>query len=168
VIRAGRRLHAALGTWPDARGWKAVAGHLLWGLPLMALLAFATGLARFDPMPFGGQWLAFFVGLMLVPALGEELLFRALLVPRPDRPFPAWHAVLAVAVFVAWHPFQALTFGPPGSVLFLDPRFLAIVTVLGALLVRLYRATGSIWPCIFVHWSVVAGWKLVFAGPIGG
>lgn len=167
MILAGRRLHAALATWPDARGWKATGCALLWGFPLIALLAFATGLAHFDPMPLGARWLGFFFGLMLVPALGEELVFRALLVPRPGMPFPAWRAVLVVAAFVAWHPLQALTFGPPWSTLFLAPRFLALVAVLGALLVRIYRASGSIWPCVLVHWSVVAAWKLLFAGPIG-
>nr|WP_281396619.1 CPBP family glutamic-type intramembrane protease [Sphingomonas kyeonggiensis] len=118
-------------------------------------------------MPFGTSWLGFFFGLMLVPALGEELLFRALIVPPPERPFPPWQAALAVGVFFLWHPFQALTFGPPWSAIFLDPRFLAIVAVLGALLVRIYRASGSIWPCVLIHWSVVAAWKLLFAGPIG-
>ncbi|MBB4099653.1 CPBP family glutamic-type intramembrane protease [Sphingomonas kyeonggiensis] len=167
MIRAGRRLQAALATWPDTSGWKRIARELLWGLPLIGLLAFATGLARFDPMPFGTSWLGFFFGLMLVPALGEELLFRALIVPPPERPFPPWQAALAVGVFFLWHPFQALTFGPPWSAIFLDPRFLAIVAVLGALLVRIYRASGSIWPCVLIHWSVVAAWKLLFAGPIG-
>lgn len=161
------RLRAALSTWPDAPGWKRVARELLWGLPLIALLAFTTGLARFEPMPFGPSWLAFFFGLMLVPALGEELVFRALLVPLPGQAFPAWQAVLAVALFLLWHPFQALTFGSPWSAIFLDWRFLAIVAVLGTLLVRMYRVTGSIWPCVAMHWLVVATWKLVFAGPIG-
>lgn len=167
MIRAGRRLQAALVTWPDAPGWKRIARELLWSLPHIALLAFATGLARFDPMPFGAQWLGFFFGLMLVPALGEELVFRALLVPPPDRPFPPARAALAVGAFLLWHPFQALTFGPRWSAIFLDLRFLVIVAVLGTLLVRVYRASGSIWPCVLIHWLVVAAWKLLFAGPIG-
>ncbi|NIJ65646.1 putative Abi (CAAX) family protease [Sphingomonas leidyi] len=167
MSRVGRRLRAALGTWPDAHGWRRVGFELLWGLPLVALLAFAAGLARFDPMAFGPQWLALFFGLMLVPALGEELAFRALLVPPPGRPFAPWQWAIAVGAFILWHPLQALIFGPPWSAIFLAPGFLAIVAVLGSLLVRLYRATGSIWPCVLVHWSVVAGWKLLFAGPIG-
>lgn len=167
MIRVGRRLHAALVTWPDVRGWRASGRELLWGLPLIALLAFATGLAHLDPMPFGIRWLGFFFGLMLVPALGEELIFRALLVPPPDQPFPMWRAVLAIGAFVLWHPFQALSFGPPWSAIFLDWRFLMIVAALGILLVRLYRATGSIWPCVGTHWLIVAAWKLLFAGSIG-
>lgn len=167
MIPAGRRLHAALTVWPDACGWKRIVRELLWGLPLIALLAFATGLAHFDPMPFDARWLGFFFGLMLVPALGEELVFRALLVPSPGRLFPAGQAVLAVGLFILWHPLQALSFGPPWSAIFLDPRFLTIVAGLGVLLVRLYRATGSVWPCVATHWLVVAAWKLLFAGPIG-
>jgi predicted Abi (CAAX) family protease len=75
--------------------------------------------------------------------------------------------VLCVAVFVAWHPFQAVTFGPPWSALFLDPWFLLATAVLGTALVRIYRATGSIWPGVAVHWLVVASWKLLFGGPLG-
>jgi predicted Abi (CAAX) family protease len=36
-----------------------------------------------------------------------------------------------------------------------------------ALRVGLYRATGSIWSSVATHWLVAAGWKLLFAGPIG-
>lgn len=100
-----RRLRAALVTRPVAPGGKRIARELLWGLPAIAVLAFATGLARFDPMPFEPRW----------------------------------------------------------SAIFLDPRFLVVVAVL----VRVYRASGSIWPCVLIHWSVVAAWKLLFAGPIG-
>lgn len=104
---------------------------------------------------------------MLVPVPGEELVFRALFVPLPDRPFAPWQWALAVGAFVLWHPLPALTYGPPWSATFLEPGFLAVVAVLGTLLVRLYRATGSIWPRVLVHWSVVAGWQLLFVGPIG-
>ncbi len=162
-----RRIEAALRSWPDRRGWIATVRELAWALPLIALIAFAAGLARFDPEPIDGHWWQVFLLLMLIPAFGEELLFRALLVPRPERPFPAWQALLCVAAFVAWHPLQAVTFGPPWKALFLDPRFLLAVAVLGAALVRVYRVTGSIWPGVAVHWAVVASWKLLFGGPLG-
>lgn len=167
MTSAWRRIEAALRSWPDRRGWAATALALLWGLPSIAILAFAGGLARFDPVPFDGGWIRVFLLLMLVPALGEELLFRALPVPRPERPFAWWQAVLCVGAFVAWHPLQAVTFGPPWSALFLDPWFLAAVAVLGAMLVGIYRATGSIWPCVGAHWLAVAAWKLLFDGPFG-
>ncbi|WP_164066911.1 CPBP family glutamic-type intramembrane protease, partial [Serratia marcescens] len=52
-----------------------------------------------------------FFGLMLVPVPGEELVFRALFVPLPDRPFAPWQWALAVSAFVLWHPLPALTYG---------------------------------------------------------
>lgn len=162
-----RRIEAALRSWPDRRGWIAAARECAWSLPLIAAITAMGGLLRFDPEPVDGHWLRVFFAVMLLPALAEELLFRALPVPRPERPFPAWQAVLCVGAFVAWHPFQAVTFGPPWSALFLDPWFLFAVAVLGAALVRIYRATGSIWPGVAVHWLVVASWKLLFGGPLG-
>ncbi|MCW3846739.1 CPBP family glutamic-type intramembrane protease [Sphingomonas sp. LB-2] len=164
---AWRRIEAALRSWPDRRGWIATGVTLLWCLPLLGLIGGLGGFAHLDPLPFGVKWVRIFFLVMLVPALAEELLFRALLVPRPDKPFPVWQAVLTVTAFVVWHPFQAYTFGPPWSALFLDPWFVAATALLGAALVRLYRVTGSIWPGVAVHWLVVAGWKLLFGGPFG-
>ena len=164
---AWRRIEAALRTFPDRRGWIAVLCELAWGVPLIVAMAFAGGLARFDPAPFDAQWLRVFFLVMIVPAFAEELLFRALIVPRPGRPFALWQGALCVGAFVAWHPFQAFTFGPPWSAVFLDPWFLTAVALLGTMLVRLYRATGSLWPCIATHWLVVMSWKLLFGGPFG-
>lgn len=163
----GGRVVAALRTRPDRRGWMATAFILLWCLPLLGLIGWLGGFARFDPMPFGAQWVRLFFLVMLVPALAEELIFRALLVPRPEQAFSVWHAVLCVAAFVAWHPFQAVALRPKWSALFLDPWFLVATAVLGAALVRIYRITGSIWPCVGLHWLLVAGWKLLFGGPFG-
>lgn len=101
--------------------------------------------------------------LLAAPALGEELLFRALLIPR-DRPTFGW-IVLSVLLFVAWHPFQVVTIGPPWSDLFLDPWFLALAAILGTALARIYAATRSLWPCVLVHWLVVFGWKAFLGGP---
>ena len=131
----------------------------------MGLIASVGGLVHLAPAPFGSTWLRVALLLFVIPAFGEELLFRALLVPRPDQPFLASRAVLIIALFVAWHPFQALTFGPPWAAMFLDPWFLGAVAVLGATSTAIYRTTGSIWPCIGMHWLVVASWKLIFGGP---
>ena len=162
-----QRLSGALQTWPDRRGWIAAACNLLWALPLIAVFGWIGGFVRFDPRPFDGSNIRLAATLLLVPALGEELLFRGLLVPRPERPFPAWQGLLAVGAFVAWHPLQTVTWGPPWSALFLEPWFLAAVAVLGVALVRIYRATGSIWPCVAAHWLLVGAWKLLFGGPFG-
>lgn len=78
---------------------------------------------------------------------------------------PLWRWIVAVGLFVAWHPLQAMTFGPPWAALFLDPWFLLAVAVLGTALVAQFRATGSVWPCVVSHWLVVLCWKLAFGGP---
>ncbi|MGH6613022.1 CPBP family glutamic-type intramembrane protease [Sphingomonas sp.] len=160
-----RRILAALRTWPDRAGWKMVFLAVSWGLPSIALIAWAGDLAHFAPIASAATWLQVGLFLIVIPSLGEEVVFRGLFLPPPGQKLPIWRAVLANALFVAWHPFQALTFGPPWSALFLDPWFLAAAAVLGVMLTRIYRATGSLWPCIGIHWLVVASWKLLFGGP---
>ena len=101
--------------------------------------------------------------LLVAPALGEELLFRGLLIRRRGRRAP-W-IVLSTLLFVIWHPLQTVTFGPPWAAAFLDPWFLAAVALLGLALGRIYAATGSLWPCVLVHWLVVFAWKAFLGGP---
>lgn len=134
---------------------------------MIAAAAFATGLAHIAPLPIGWVWIRYALILLVVPSLGEEILFRGLLVPPAGQPMSALAALVAVAAFVLWHPLQAVTFGPPWAATFLDPAFLVVVTVLGVTLVWMYRRSDSIWPGVIVHWLVVAGWKLVCGGPIG-
>ena len=162
---AWRRIDAALRTWPDRAGWNFAIGAGLLGLAAIGLIAWAGGLAHFHPVPIGAAWLRIALVVFVLPALAEELIFRAMLVPRPDQEFPAWRAVAAIALFVGWHPFQALTFGPPWSAIFFTPSFLAAVFVLGGTLTAIYRKTGSIWPCVALHWLLVVSWKLFFGGP---
>ena len=162
---ARRRIEAALRTWPDRAGWNFTVGVALPGLALIGLIAWAGGLAHFHPLPVGMTWLRIASVVFVLPALAEELIFRALLVPRPEEEFPIWRAIATIALFVGWHPFQALTFGPPWSAIFLALPFLGAVFVLGATLTTIYRKTGSIWPCVAVHWLLVISWKLLFGGP---
>jgi predicted Abi (CAAX) family protease len=117
-----------------------------------------------SPQPLGR---ALPVGALLfvVPALAEELVFRAALVPRPSEPASAFRLAWPLAAFVLWHPLQAWTVGPPWSATFLQPWFLVAVAVLGATLTAVYRVTGSVWACAAVHWAAVAAWKLLLDGP---
>ena len=101
--------------------------------------------------------------LFLAPALGEELLFRGLIIPR-GGPKARWIA-LSASLFLLWHPLQAATIGPPWASAFLDPWFLAATAILGLALGRIYAATGSLWPCVLLHWLVVFGWKALLGGP---
>jgi uncharacterized protein len=161
-----QRLWDAVKTLPSRRQWLECLALAAAALPVMALAGWQGAFVGFAPEGDPGTWLRFAALLFLAPALGEELLFRALLVAPPTQPASASKLTLAVAAFVAWHPLQAWTIGPPWAGLFLNPWFLLATAALGAALVAQYRRTGSLWPCVLTHWLVVLFWKLVFAGPI--
>jgi predicted Abi (CAAX) family protease len=154
---------AALRYWPRREHWGRTGLELAWAVPILLLLAYAGDLVR-PIRALGAMQLAGLgVTLLFVPALGEELIFRALLIPR-DRPGPT--AMLgSTLLFVLWHPLQAVTIGPPWSGAFLNPWFLACTGLLGWVLARIYAATGSVWPCVAAHWLVVFGWKALLGGP---
>ena len=156
-------LAAGLRTWPDRHGWRRVLLELGWALPVLLVVAHSGGLVRPVDPPDPSMVVQLAATLLLAPALGEELIFRGLLIPRTP-PRIGWIA-LSVVLFVLWHPLQALGFGPPWASAFLDPWFLAAVAILGTALARIYAATGSLWPCVLIHWSCVMVWKVWLGGP---
>ena len=104
---------------------------------------------------------------IVAPALGEELLFRAAMLPAPDPDSPIpWRAVLwSTALFIAWHPVQVFIHGEAWARIVLDPAFLACAGLLGIACARLYWRSGSIWPAVLLHWVVVVAWKALFGAP---
>ncbi|HHG2225342.1 TPA: type II CAAX prenyl endopeptidase Rce1 family protein, partial [Synechococcus sp. WH 5701] len=101
-------------------------------------------------------------GLLLMPALGEELLFRVALLPHPLEGDSlagavAWGA-LSVGLFVLYHPVAARCWYPPGRGVFRDGRFLSQCTLLGMACVLAYGATGSLWPPVLLHGLAVTLW----------
>jgi uncharacterized protein len=129
----------------------------------MLLLGWAGGLVRPSALPSAYELIRLALLLAVVPAFGEELLFRGLLIPRSGQKRRA--VLLSASLFVLWHPLQAWTIGPPWSAIFLDQWFLTIVFILGLLLGSIYARTGSLWPCVAVHWLVVLAWKAALGGP---
>src|SRR5690349_13340237 len=99
-------LAAGLRHVPGAAGWARALLELGWALPLMLLLAHLGGLIRFQSPPDPITALPLAATLFVAPALGEEMLFRGLQIPR-DQPTIAAMA-LSVLLFVLWHPLQAL------------------------------------------------------------
>jgi predicted Abi (CAAX) family protease len=165
VGRLGDALAAPLGG--------AAAGHT--GLILGAYTPLALGLGRSSGFllapwrwpPFG-ILLRGSLPLLLMPALGEELLFRVALLPHPaGMPDPwrfwAWGA-LNVGLFVLYHPLAALLWDRRRPAIFHDPRFLLQCALLGSACVVAYAATGSLWPPVLIHWLAVAAWL----GPLEG
>lgn len=152
---------AALKRWPTFSHWKLALAVMAATIVILWLLFDMAGLARWTPQTDLGFIVPTAAMLLVAPALLEELLFRGLLVGSGSSA----SAILSVAAFVAWHPLQAVTIGPPWAALFLDPAFLCGVALLGVALVFLRLRSGSLWPSIILHWLVVAGWKFLFGGP---
>lgn len=160
------RLRAALATPPSPAHLPAFAAEAACLVPLLLLLGFAGGLMRWEPQ-FDAQMLRVALIAIVAPALGEELLFRAAFLPRPrpGEPLPFAPVAVSTSLFVLWHPLQAPLFGPAWRALMLDPWFLAAVAALGVASSRLYWKSGSIWPSVALHWSVVVAWKALLDGP---
>jgi len=158
------RLRRAVLTPPSRRAWaEAAAGLALLGLPL-ALLGLASGELAWSPVgwPEAARIaaIAFFV-----PALGEELVFRAAMIPdRQERPSAAWPIVLSTVAFVLWHVLETVWL-PGAAATFLRPEFLAVAGVLGLGCACLRRRSGSVWTAIAVHWAVVVAWQACLGGP---
>lgn len=153
----------ALRYTPRRSDWGRAALELAWAIPAILVVACVGDLIHRTGPPDMAASLRLAAMLLIAPALGEELLFRGLLIPRQSP--KAGSILLSATAFVMWHPLQAWTIGPPWAATFLDPWFLAAVAVLGLALGRIYSATGSLWLCVGIHWLVVFGWKGFLGGP---
>ena len=152
--------------WPDAKRWQKSACPAVIGTLAIGLIASLGGIAQYDSEALSLDTLGVLAMLFVIPAFGEELLFRWLLFPRAGLRLRSILMTGSVGLFVLWHPLQAWTgLGPTWSGLFLNPAFLACVAVFGVTLALLRGASGSLWPPVLFHWIVVAAWKLVFGGP---
>lgn len=115
-----------------------------------------------------GKLLLNAAGLLVMPALGEELLFRVALLPHPLEGVSlvsslAWGA-LSVGLFTAYHPLASRLWYARGRRVFEDRRFLVPCALLGVICVIAYQATGSLWPPLLLHWVVVLVWLEVLNG----
>lgn len=144
-----------------AMGWEMV-----WLAPALIICAIASENMGWQPV-FDQDTLKLALVAIIAPSLGEELLFRAAMLPRPvkDSRFPWKLAWVPIGLFVLWHPLQAILFGGLRGQVFLDPWFLVAVLALGIGCSRLYWKTASIWPCVILHWLVVIAWKALAGGP---
>jgi predicted Abi (CAAX) family protease len=104
------------------------------------------------------------VRFLFVPAIVEEVLFRALLMPsaldgvEPLSMVP-WVA-LSVGVFVAWHGLTlGLRRGGDLHMRWADPRLLLQVSLLGLACALAYVVSGSLWPAVGIHWLAVVVWR---------
>jgi predicted Abi (CAAX) family protease len=107
-------------------------------------------------LPRAGRW--------LLPAFGEELVFRGLLLPsaldgvQPLALLP-WMA-LSFGLFVAWHhPAGWLGLRSTRRSDLDDPRVLVQTALLGFACSLAYGVSGSLWWAVLLHWLSVVAWR---------
>ena len=158
------RAAGALRTVPTARGWAETAALGLLAAGAGYALGRRTGLFR--PRPAPPPTLGAALSILLSPALGEELWFRAVLTPsRREQPDEVAGLLPSTVAFTAWHVLTALTILPGARPIFLRPDFLATAALEGLVCGWLRRSTGSVWPAVVLHWAEVVVWKTWLGGP---
>lgn len=152
--------------WPASESWRQLFINLAWLAPLLLLVGFAGGLMQWAPQ-FDLAMLKLAAIAVIIPSLGEELLFRAAILPKPEAeaPLPIKWMVLSTLMFVLWHPIQAPIYGGAFGAMMLNPWFLVAVALTGFACARLYWETRSIWPAVALHWIVIMAWKALLDGP---
>ncbi|MBW4680907.1 MAG: CPBP family intramembrane metalloprotease [Microcoleus vaginatus WJT46-NPBG5] len=162
------RLIAAVSTIPNAEAW-------LWSAALLGvytLIALPVGFrADFIKVDIQKSWvvvIGVIVGSLLRPAITEELFFRVLLLPHATEnasPAALWFWGLgSLVIFIVYHPLNAMTFFPVAGETFLNPIFLFLAALLGAICTISYWQSGSLWPPVVIHWVIVAVWLLLLGG----
>lgn len=130
-------------------------------------IGFSWGLLRFELISAKLAPLLL-VTLFIFPSLLEEALFRGVLIPRNTLERGAMRSILAIGwstlLFVAWHPFNALTINPSAPALFLDPAFLLISAALGITCGYSYVVSKSLWVPVLIHWATVVVWVFFLGG----
>jgi predicted Abi (CAAX) family protease len=169
LSKAVLRFWSGMTIFPKIVGWLSSLGLLLAYGAIALGFGWKTGFLRFDNQFKGWLHETLFVGkLFFLPALFEELLFRLLLIPHPIETaifadIFKW-SIISLVAFVIYHPLNALTFYPAGKPTFWDWRFLTLAGLLGAVCSIAYFNTGSIWPPVFIHWTIVVSWIKFFGG----
>jgi predicted Abi (CAAX) family protease len=156
---------AALKAWPEAKQWIAAVRLAVPSLAVIALLGFLAEWLVWNPVTDMTSLLVTAIVLFFVPAFFEELVFRGVLLSWLTQLTPRWGAWLSTLLFVAWHPLQALTMGPPWADLFLRPSFWIVTLILGIILSHIRIRSQSLWPVILIHWFAVLIWKSLLGGP---
>lgn len=158
-----QRLRRAVATVPSARDWgEAVVALLLLALTV-APMQIATGLLAPGARPLRETAIVALVAFF-IPALGEELLFRAPIPDRHEAPRAARAVAISTVAFMAWHALETLWL-PQAAPVFLRPEFLASAGLVGLACATMRRRSGSIWTAVVVHWAVVVAWRGWLGGP---
>lgn len=164
-----QRIWEAVSAIPDGQDWLGAIA-LLGAYAMVALaIGFGSGWLEVKVLPLPrDRALKLAAGLLLLPAVVEELVFRVLLLPRPSQTsdlttWLVWGTV-SLVLFVLYHPLNALTLFPAARQLFADLLFLLLAAGLGFVCSVAYWLSGSLWTPVAIHWIVVVVWLLFLGG----
>ncbi|WP_228042600.1 MULTISPECIES: CPBP family glutamic-type intramembrane protease [unclassified Tychonema] len=163
-----RRVTLAVSTIPDFTDWLVAAMLALVYTAIALPVGFGSGFLKVDVQTSSPTITGVLIGCLLTPGLSEEVFFRVLMLPHPGENasglmlwFWGW---ASLALFVVYHPLNALTFYPIGRSTFMNPVFLLLAAILGVACSGAYLQSGSIWPAVAVHWLAVTAWLLLLGG----
>jgi predicted Abi (CAAX) family protease len=168
-MRRLRDVRDAIVTAPSAAAWRRCAllyaAFVVCALPIGLL----SGLLHPSLPPLSsGAALVAALTIALHPAFTEEIVFRALMLPRRldgiGRARLATTIAVALFLYVVAHPLNAKFFWPAAWGVFGNPFYLAMATLLGATCTAAYLISGSIWPSVVMHWLTVTLWILLLGG----
>ena len=104
-----------------------------------------------------------FLVALIIPALTEETIFRAIPFAIQNQPDFVFDLGM-VGIYVGRHLFEAKTFLKAARPWFYHWRFLSCAGILGVTGWVMLVLSGSIWPVIFYHALVVWVWQTFFGG----
>lgn len=163
------RLQAAISAFPDAQSWLYAAGLLLLFTIVALPIGFQSGFLQFGVLRVPWQTLIGIIATsFLTPAVTEELFFRVLLLPRSAENISVlglWFwGCISLALFILYHPLNALSFFPRGLKTFFNIPFLVLAALLGLVCSLAYIQSGSLWTPVAIHWLVVVVWLILLGG----
>ena len=162
------RLHQALGTVPTAQDWAITAGLFALFALLYLPIAIATGFLKWQPLGSAGA-IGTALQALIYPGLGEEILFRVLLLPYPEAgSWGSWAGVqgswpwLLGGWLLFWVAHPLNIFERSGT--FKRPVFLLGAGLLGWVCMAAYGVSGSVWTAAVLHGVIVALWLTLLGG----
>jgi len=163
------RLITAVSTLPDAEAWLHAAALILIFTIIALPIGFQRGFLQIEVLRASWSKIIGIIATSLfMPAVIEELFFRVLLLPRSTEnvsPLGLWFwGCISLAMFIAYHPLNALSFFPRGLKTFFHVVFLVLAALLGIVCSIAYIQSGSLWTPVVIHWLAVVVWLLLLGG----
>lgn len=154
---------------PDLRSWLACALVFIVFVVCAGPIGLASGLLTPTAPRVSIEAVFSTAAIVFIqPALLEEVVFRGLLLPRKTRSVPrarlVMGAVVALALYVASHPVNAMLFRPDALHVFASPVYLLLAALLGVACTAAYFISNSLWPSVIIHWLSVLTWLWFLGG----